>query len=272
MSSGRNSIRDHTCAERGATILNGREAGTSSRACGGAGAARIGGRRNRPDDLRVLRCVKRGLRLGGTRGDTQTFDFVDYKYILTFLDGTDPFFITINDVPLSQTTFDSREVLPGTYDCVPLVDPGGTTTPSDPCRDFVITDSSGGAAWTGYRFTIAWLFGTDGTFPNGTDPPGPVPGQVRVLQNPGSVPGLDYTIDMCLTFTTPGCTYFSGFFDPALSSGDTDFSSMTVAWTSAAVPEPGMLILMGTGLGGLLYRRRRRRRDTEPPSTVWPLR
>jgi len=201
---------------------------------------------------------------GGTGGATQTFDFGQgYKYTLTFLDGSAPFFVTINNVALSQEGFDSRESLPGSYDCVPLVNPGTT---SSPCVDFNITDSSGGTAWDGYVFSIAWLYDSGPTFPNGNDPPGPTPGQVRVLQNPGSVTGDAFLIDMCLAFPTPGCQYTPGAIDPEISSGDTDFSSMTVAWT--AVPEPASIILVGAGLGGLLYRRRRRRGDSDPPSTA----
>jgi len=188
----------------------------------------------------------------GAGGATQTFDFGPYKYTLTFLGLTGPESVTILDAPLSQTAFDSRASLPGTYDCVPLVDPSSS---SSPCVDFVITDSSNGANYSGYVFSIAWLFDTETLFPNGTDPPGSEPGQVRVLQNPGNVTGNAYTIDMCLAFPTPGCQYTAGFVDPEISSGDTDFSSMTVAWTS--VPEPGSLLLFAAGLGGLLYRRRR---------------
>ena len=181
---------------------------------------------------------------GGT-GSTRNFDFGDYKYILSFLGLTEAIEITIEDVLIGQGAFSEREALSGDYHCVFLT--------GSQCVEFVITAPE--RSWTGYLFTIAWLFPTDPIFPNGDS----TPGQIRVLQNPGGDGSLDFTIDMCLAFPTPGCDYFAGAFDPAISSGDTDFSSMIVASTAAPIPEPATVLLVGSGLGTLLYRRRRRR-------------
>jgi hypothetical protein len=182
-------------------------------------------------------------------GGERSFDFGDYKYVLDFFGETNSFEITIEDVLISQGAFSERESLEGDYFCVFLT---GTQ-----CVEFVITAPE--RTWTSYEFTIAWLFPTDPVFPNGTDPPGSTPGQIRVLQNPGGNMNDLFTIDMCLEFPTPGCQYFAGVFDPAISSGDTDFSSQIVASTAAPIPEPATLLLVGSGLGSILYRRRRRR-------------
>ncbi len=164
--------------------------------------------------------------------------------------------MTIDDaIVASQTDFDSRIALPDPYDCVTLVDP---TSGDSGCRDFQITVEGSDPAgenkfWDGYRLEILWGLNTNLTFPNGPDN---FNGQVRVLQNPSTVPGNAYTIDMCLAY---GCEYLPEPFpiDPGIRSRDTDFSSMIVAWTPVEVPEPSTLLLLGLGVGSGLLRKYR---------------
>lgn len=205
-------------------------------------------------------------------GDTNRFNWGDYFFELQF-EGMNPlanFDVTITDVPMTQGDFGTRSTAFPGYECITLVDPSGPLAADGPCRDFVI-DAPTVPEWSSYLVKIFWNFDTNGAFPNGFDEPGPVPGQVRVLQNPSAVPGNAFTIDMCLTFPVPGCEYFPAPVpgDPGIRSGDTVFSSMTPAWTpAAAVPEPSSLILLATGASGFLYRRCRRRQKPEAAPTA----
>jgi hypothetical protein len=188
---------------------------------------------------------------GGSSPTHEQFHFGgnNYTFDLTLQNPVGGFFVTISDNLMNQGTFAPR--LPeafSDYLCVPLVDP---TSNADPCRDFVV--DVGGGHFSGYTFTIDWNYDSEN---NGFADMG---GRVRVLHNKGSVPGDGYDEDMCLTF---GCTYHP---DPDIGSGDTDFQSLAVALDPdgsgelRAVPEPTTLILLGSGLGGILYRRRRRK-------------
>jgi hypothetical protein len=187
----------------------------------------------------------------------EEFDFAGHNYFfdltLTLLNPNDGFFVTINDNVMNQATFQPR-LAPefADYECVPLVDP---TSNANPCRDFVV--DVGGGQFTHYNFTIDWNYDSEHNQNNLFADMG---GRVRVVHNRGS--GVNHNTfdqDMCLTF---GCTYNP---DPDIGSGDTDFDSVAVAFDRdgagelRAVPEPTTLILLGSGLGGILYRRRRRK-------------
>jgi hypothetical protein len=195
---------------------------------------------------------------GGT-ADSATYNFGAYQFVLTFMGRVGNFFVTINDAFLDQATFDQRAAdvaaLYGRqYDCVPLVNPASSSSP--PCRDFVLSGYPSTNQWSGYLFTIGWLYDSENNgFAN--TPANLVtvlhdigePGNPHYLNN-----GTNYDEDMCVVYNN--CSY-SGSNDPEISSGDTDFQSFTPAITRS-VPEPATLMLMGAGLAGILYRRRRR--------------
>lgn len=198
--------------------------------------------------------------------DQTTSPLDDYKIILDFGFGDGGSWeISVTDNPMTHLQFSERESLPGEYDCVDLVDPDLDPAP---CRDFVFV-ASRGEVWDTYEFDFIWDYPSDfpreqGGFPNEPDPPGPVPGHVRILQNKGDPLNGPFTIDMCLAaLTDPDfvpCDYDASAFDPRIGSGNDGFTTETIAWTAqaAAVPEPGILMLMGTGIAGILYRKRRR--------------
>ena len=143
------------------------------------------------------------------------------------------------DVTITQTA-----AIPG-INCVPIGGPGT-------CVIFHVVPSAG-LTWdpSGYRVDLRWTFNTDPQYP---DAPG---GLIRMLHDHGSG-WVDITLagSYCTT-----CPFAINGQDPGVSGRDDNFSDITVS-TAVATPEPGSLVLLGSGLTALLVRYRRRRGQT----------
>ena len=186
--------------------------------------------------------------------NNQLFDFhpsSPYELRLNFenLATNANFFVTVNNVPANQASVNPRLGSFNGFLCVPI-DP---TLPGAPCVDFdVRAPDPGPNTWTGfYDIFISWDANTDPTFPN-------TPGnRIRILHNEGNIPGNGFDSDI----TTPGS--YSSVLDPAIGGRDDNFQSFMVLQAPTPVPEPATLLLVTTGVSGLLYRRRRKRQDSE---------
>jgi hypothetical protein len=205
---------------------------------------------------------------GSTSNSTRTFDFSaeDFGKITIELLGmssltgwTD---ITVTVASLTQAEFDELNATGADADCIAF-------GPDGNCRMLEIT-ASNETAYTGWIQTTFWNVDTNMLYPNGDDPEGAEPGNVRVYRSHGT---LDtdgaligsFTEDMCLAAAAnlPGytdCEYYPAPTptDPGIRSGNTDFSVLTYSHVNA-VPEPSTILLLGVGLAGVVARKRRTR-------------
>lgn len=177
------------------------------------------------------------------------FNFGDYSFELTFESiAVSAFFnVTVTDTIATPAALAARfGAFPG-YVCVPFAN-GGTN-----CVDFeVAAPAPSTTTWTGFfDITVRWLLDTNTLYSNG---PGD---RIRILHNKGSVPGDGFDTDITeIGSYDPGCALC----DPAIGGRDDNFQSFTVVQQPLAsnVPEPGTMILLGSGLVGLFRQRRRR--------------
>jgi hypothetical protein len=185
-----------------------------------------------------------GVGSGGcsASGAARTFDFGPYDLTLRF-DNLVNAEITVEDFLTTQEELTgegggievavNRLATFPNHICVPIAG-------FDDCVEFEVTAPTGLGF---YNVFIHWDADTNGSFPN--DPFN----RIRMLHAIG-----DDTYDTDITVLG---TYDP---DPGIGGRDNNFQRLLVTQTPP-IPEPGTMLLIGSGLASLLYHRRRRSRD-----------
>jgi hypothetical protein len=208
----------------GLLLLSASTAGASTIACGFGGSPTQG--------------------VGCAHGPTfALYDFgAGYTFSLEFESVHGPF-----DVSVTNTLTNQADLLAGNrlsnfpgFNCV--------TIDGVNCVDFEVSAPAPGAnTWTGnFTIGIVWNFDTEPTFPN--DPGN----RIRILHNRGDVAGNGFNTDVSIVGS-----YFNGsggIDDPGIGGRDDNFQSFLVA-QAPAVPEPGTLMLLGSGVAWLVRRK-----------------
>lgn len=165
------------------------------------------------------------------------FNFGPYELVLSFSSVHGPFDVSVTNTLTNQAAVGPRlSSFPG-FTCVML---DGIN-----CVDFEVSAPAPSAnTWTGFfDILIAWAADTNQAFPND---PGD---RIRILHNRGDIAGNGFNTDI----TVLG-SYFSGE-DPGIGGRDDNFQSFLVA-QAPSVPEPGTLVLLGSGVAWLVRRKR----------------
>jgi hypothetical protein len=161
---------------------------------------------------------------------------------------------------LSELEFAARAIAFPGYTCLALnaagdcvdfeVIPCRTLNAAGHCEDSDVILKEGN--WTHYQIEIGWI--------KYNDLPVYDESRMRILHGFGGLDGDTlYDEDMCVT-ALDNASYDEclAIADPSIRSGNTDFQHFIAAYSPTAVPEPSSLVLLGTGVCGLLLRRRRR--------------
>jgi hypothetical protein len=173
---------------------------------------------------------------------TQQYVFQDLLYnfeITGTPDGDFSLFVQDNHVAASEST---EYTLPEGVDCIPIYD-------TNTCVTFNVQTVEGTAAWIGdYTILMRW-FAPEGA--PGSSAMKPLNDGNNHIYRAASGSLFDDQLVESLYDPNPDPI------DPALSGKGDSFSSFIAGRDVANVPEPSMLLLLGSGLAAGLYRRRR---------------
>ncbi|CAN5886835.1 hypothetical protein BH18ACI5_BH18ACI5_28370 [soil metagenome] len=195
---------------------------------------------------------------GGSNSNTwkffDSFNGTTYTDLIYTVDitgtPTSTFSLNVRDFVTTQGSLGPALVNFPDAQCIPTFDAGQ-------CGLFDVTQPFGPATWEttgptpGYFFTINWFFNPDDLLSRPPDD-----GLNYILQAKNATGGTIFTNQLVDTEYDP----FPSPTDPALGGRGDSFSRFGAFRTTSdpvPVPEPGTMLLVGTGLATALHRRRR---------------